>query len=271
MTTDDHELDLELDLDGAVCVVTGATRGIGRAAALALGRSGGHVVVVGRSTTERPDSFAPGTLEEVVAQLGAEGIPALAVQADLTDPAGADVVVERTLDWRGRCDVLVNNAAYTSNGPILQVPPRRWQTGFQMQVTTPLQLCQAFVPGMLERRRGRVLNVGTRAARELIENLPLYGTTKTAQEQLTHWLDFELGGRGVSFNVFRIESVVTTEGWHVVLEHQGEEIATGSHTSTELVTPEECAEIIEWMVRRPASWSGEALEIAEARVLRGGA
>jgi NAD(P)-dependent dehydrogenase (short-subunit alcohol dehydrogenase family) len=268
VTAGDEELDLELDLAGAVCVVTGATRGIGRAAALALGRSGAHVVVVGRSTHERPDSFAPGTLEEVVAQLGAEGIPALAVQADLTDPGGADVVVERTLDWRGRCDVLVNNAAYTSNGPILEVPPRRWQTGFQMQVTTPLQLCQAFVPGMLERGQGRVLNVGTRAARELIENLPLYGTTKTAQEQMTRWLDFELGGRGVSFNVFRIESVVTTEGWHVVLEHQGEDIATGSHTSTELVTPEECATIIEWMVRRPSSWSGQVLEIAEARELR---
>ena len=78
-TTDDHGIDDELDLDGAVCVVTGATRGIGRAAALALGRSGAHVVVVGRSTQQRPDSFAPGTLEEVVAQLDGEGIPALAV------------------------------------------------------------------------------------------------------------------------------------------------------------------------------------------------
>jgi NADP-dependent 3-hydroxy acid dehydrogenase YdfG len=85
---------------------------------------------------------------------------------------------------------------------------------------------------------------------------------------MTRWLDFELGGCGVSFNVFRIESVVTTEGWHVVLEHQGEDIATGSHTSTELVTPEECATIIEWMVRRPSSWSGQVLEIAEARELR---
>ena len=154
------------ELDGAVCVVTGATRGIGRVTARTLGAAGAHVVIVGRSTRERPDSFAPGTLEEVEAELAEQDVPVLAVQADLTDPAQVDLVIERTFEWRGRCDVLVNNAAYTSNGSILKVPPRRWQTGFQMQVATPLQLCQAFVPGMLERHNGRVLNVGTRAARE---------------------------------------------------------------------------------------------------------
>ncbi len=262
MTTGSND---DFELDGAVCVVTGATRGIGRVTARKLGSAGAHVVIVGRSTRERPDAFAPGTLEEVEAQLTGEGIPVLAVQADLTDPAQVDLVVERTLEWRGRCDVLVNNAAYTSNGSILEVPPRRWQTGFQMQVTTPLQLCQAFVPGMLDRGNGRVLNVGTRAAREMIENLPLYGTTKTAAERMTLWWDFEFGGRGVSFNVFRIDSVVTTEGWHVVLEQQGEEIATGSYTTAELVAPEECADIIEWMVRQPSSWSGQIIEIPEAR------
>ena len=260
--------DEAFDLEGAVTVVTGATRGIGRAAALALGRSGAELVLVGRSTHERPDAFAPGTLEEVVDQVRAEGIEAIGVQADLTDPVQVGTVVERTLEWRGRCDVLVNNAAYTSNGPILEVPARRWQIGFQMQVTTPLQLCQAFVPGMLERGSGRVLNIGTRAARDLLENLALYGVTKTAAERMTQFLDSEAGGRGVSFNVFCIDQVVTTEGWHVVLENQGEEIAMGGYTATELVSPEECATIIEWMVRQPSSWSGQSLMIDELRALQ---
>ena len=101
--------------------------------------------------------------------------------------------------------------------------------------------------------------------RELIDNLPLYGTTKAAAERMTLWWDFELGGQGVSYNVFRIDSVVTTEGWHVVLEQQGQEIATGSYTSAEFVTPEECADIIEWMIRQPGSWSGQIVEIPEAR------
>jgi NAD(P)-dependent dehydrogenase (short-subunit alcohol dehydrogenase family) len=257
------------DLRGTVAVVTGATRGIGRATAVELSRSGAEVVVVGRSTAERPDAYQPGTLDEVVEQLRAEGVDALGVQADLTDPAQVGAVAERTLEWRGRCDLLVNNAAYTSNGPILEVPARRWQNGFQVQVTTPLQLCQAFVPGMLERGHGRVINVGTRAAVEYIDNLALYGTTKAAAERLTGALHFEHGGDAVSFNLFRIETVVTTEGWHTVLEQQGEEIAMGSYTAEELVSPEECAEILVWMARQPTSWSGQTVTIADARRQRG--
>ena len=256
-------------LAGVVAVVTGATRGIGRVTANVLGRAGADVVVVGRSTKERPDAWAPGTLEEVAAQLAEQGIEALAVQADLTKAEGVQAVIDQTMQWRGRCDLLVNNAAYTSNGPILEIPPRRWQTGFQMQVSTPLQLIQAFVPGMLERGDGRVINIGTRAAVEFMPDLHLYGVTKCAAERLTKALDYELGGRGVSFNVFRIDQVVTTEGWHVVLEQQGEAMAMGGYTATELVSPEECAEITLWMAQQPTSWSGNALPIAELRALMG--
>ena len=262
MTGDDG-----FDLRGAVAVVTGATRGIGRVTAAFLARAGADVAVVGRSTAERPDAFAPGTLEEVVTQLEAEGVAALGVQADLTDPASVATVVEQTLAWRGRCDVLVHNAAYTSNGPILEIPPRRWQTGFQMQVTTPLQLCQALVPGMLERGRGRVIMIGTRAAREPLDDLGLYGVTKAAADRMTMQLHHELGGRGVSFNVFCIDQVVTTEGWYVVREHQGEEIAMGGYTASELVSPEECAEIVTWMAQQPSSWSGNSLVLRELRAL----
>jgi NAD(P)-dependent dehydrogenase (short-subunit alcohol dehydrogenase family) len=256
-------------LDGVVAVITGATRGIGRVTANVLGQAGADVVVVGRSTNDRPDAWAPGTLEEVAAQLEEQGIDALAVQADLTKPEGVQAVIDQTMDWRGRCDLLINNAAYTSNGPILEIPPRRWQTGFQMQVSTPLQLIQAFVPGMLERGNGRVINIGTRAAVELMPDLHLYGVTKCAAERLTKALDYELGGRGVSFNVFRIDQVVTTEGWHVVLEQQGEAMAMGGYTATELVTPAECAEITLWMAQQPTSWSGNALPIAALRELMG--
>ena len=137
-------------LQGAVAVVTGATRGIGRATADVLGRAGADVVVVGRSTRDRPDKFAAGTLEDVVEELAGDGIAALGVQADLTVAEQVDDVVIKTMEWRGRCDVLVNSVAYASNGPILSVPSHRWHLGFQAQVITPIQLCQGFVPGMLE-------------------------------------------------------------------------------------------------------------------------
>jgi 3-oxoacyl-[acyl-carrier protein] reductase len=259
--------DERLDLHGKVAVVTGATRGIGKAAAVALAREGAELVIVGRSTNERPDAYQPGTLESVVEELEALGTNALGVQADLLDPAQVADVVERTLEWRGRCDVLINNSAYTSNGPILQVAPRKWQNGFQMQVTTPLQLIQGFTPGMFERGYGRVLCIGSRAGREYLDNMGLYGVSKTAQERMTGFLDFEAGGRGVSFNVFCVDTVVTTEGWRTVMEQQGEEIAMGG--ATWVVSPEECGEIIAWMVRQPGSWSGQSLTINELRELMG--
>src|SRR5262249_36992398 len=108
--TEDHSSRDGFTLDGAVAIVTGATRGIGRATAEVLGGAGAHVVVVGRSTRERPHRFSPGTVDDVAAELGAAGIDVLGVPADLTDPARVATIVDRTLEWRGRCDVLVNNA-----------------------------------------------------------------------------------------------------------------------------------------------------------------
>ncbi len=255
-------------LQGAVAVVTGATRGIGRATVDALGRAGAAVVVVGRSTRDRPDKFATGTLEDVVEELAADGIDALGVQADLTVAEQVDDVVAKTLAWRGRCDVLVNNVAYASNGPILGVPAHRWHLGFQAQVVTSLQLCQGFVPGMVERERGRVLNVGTRAASVILPNMGLYGITKLAGERMIEFLDFEWGGHGVSFNTFRIDKIVPTDAYRLALERQGEAVARGGLAEDDMVTPEECGEIILWMLSRPSSWSGRAIEIQEARDLQ---
>ena len=255
-------------LQGAVAVVTGATRGIGRATADALGRAGADVVVVGRSTRDRPDKFAAGTLEDVVEVLAADGVQALGVQADLTLAEQVDDVVAKTLEWRGRCDVLVNNVAYASNGPILGVPSHRWHFGFQAQVVTPLQLCQGFVPGMLEREQGRVLNVGSRAASVLLPNMGLYGVTKLAGERMIEFLDFEWSGRGVSFNTFRIDKIVPPDAYRLALERQGEDVARGGLDKDDMVSTQECGEIIEWMLTRPSSWSGQSIEIQEARDLQ---
>src|SRR5262245_59504172 len=155
------------DLTDAVTVITGATRGIGREAALTFGRAGAKVVIVGRTTDDSPHQVLAGTLESVLAELHGEGIDARSLQADLLDEDQTQSIVDRTLEWYGRCDVLVNNAAYTSNGPILQVPWGRWQKGMRVHVTAPLQLVQGFVPGMLERGSGRVVNVSSSAAAAL--------------------------------------------------------------------------------------------------------
>ena len=261
--------DAPFDLAGAVTVVTGATRGIGRQAAIALGRAGARLVLVGRTRAAAADAVLPGSLDEVAAALGAEGVEVRTVQADLTDAVQTQAIVERTLEWYGRCDVLVNNAAYTSNGPIMEIPSSRWHKAMRAQVAAPLQLVQGLVPGMLERGMGRVVNVSSAAAASLASGLALYSVSKQAMERLTEYLHLEVGGRGVSFNVLRIDRVVATEGWQHVYDTQGEAVATMGGSVTDVVAPEVVALQIEWMVRRPSTWSGNIVGCGDVAALGG--
>jgi NAD(P)-dependent dehydrogenase (short-subunit alcohol dehydrogenase family) len=258
------------DLTSAVAVVTGATRGIGRQAAFALGRAGARIVAVGRTSDTALNPVLPGTVEEVTALMAAEGIDARPVQADITDASGTQRVIDRTLEWFGRCDVLVNNAAFTSNGPIMAVPWRRWERAFRAQVVSPLQMCQAFVPGMLDRGYGRVVNVSSGASQSMMPNLALYSVSKQAMERFTDYLDFELGGRGVSFNTLRVDRLVRTEGWQHVADTQGVEMATGgSGDVSGSMTAAEAGAHIAWMVGQPSSWSGQTVGFADITALGG--
>jgi len=261
--------DEPFEIPGSVAVVTGATRGIGKQAALALGRAGARLVLVGRTRADAPHALLPGTLDSVAAELEAEGVEVLVIQADLTDPDQTQEIVTRTLERHGRCDVLVNNAAYTSNGPILQVPWSRWQKAMRAQVVAPLQLVQGFVPGMLERGSGRVVNVSSEAASTLAPNLSLYSVTKQAMERLNDYLQLELGGRGVSFNVLHIERLVATEGFQYVYDTQGAEIATMGGSVSDLIPPDVVGRQIEWLVRRPSTWSGHIVSCAGVGALGG--
>jgi NAD(P)-dependent dehydrogenase (short-subunit alcohol dehydrogenase family) len=250
-------------LDGAVAVVTGATRGIGRATAFALGRAGARVVVVGRTGDASPNRPLPGTVEEVAAALEALGVEALAVQADLSDPDQTAAIVERTLAWQGGCDILVNNAAFTSNGPIMAVPWRRWQTGFRLQVVAPLQLCQGFLPGMMEKGAGRVVNVSSGASTAPVAGLALYSTTKLAMERWSDCLNLETAGSGVAVNTLRVDRIVATEGFRHVLETQGVDIATGGQGMRAVMESEGAAAHVLWMVCQPVGWTGHTVGFAD--------
>src|SRR5262245_47712670 len=142
------------DLDGAVAVVTGAARGLGRALALELGRSGARVVLGGRSTAATPSKALPGTLDEVSAELDGLGVEALTVPADVADPAQVDRVVRLTLARFGRCDLLVNNAAVSFLGGFLEVRPSKWRAAIGVNLLGPVMLTHALLPGMLDRRHG---------------------------------------------------------------------------------------------------------------------
>lgn len=254
------------DLAGAVAVVTGATRGLGRATATALADAGARVVVVGRSTHDAPHRMLPGTLEEAAADLRDRGAEVLAVQADLNQRDDAQRVVDEVLAWAGRCDVLVCNASYTPAGDFFAVPASRWTTGWNITVLSSVILLQGFLPGMLERGRGRVTAVGSRAARYAAEPAPgstegedsqvplLYGVSKAALERLIVGLHDSYGGRGVSFTNLR-SGPFASESFEVMSGPTG-----FAGAKDRVNTPAEVAAALRWLITQPESLSGHIVD-----------
>ncbi|MGE0384676.1 MAG: SDR family NAD(P)-dependent oxidoreductase [Gammaproteobacteria bacterium] len=178
-----------MSLEGQVAVITGATRGIGKDIARSLAKRGAHLVLCGRSTNDNPNRAGlPGTLEGIEAELRAAGTEVIVVAADLARAEDLQKVVDATMSRFGRCDLLVNNAAVSFLGPFLEVPVRRWQPVIAVNLMATVTLCHAFLPGMLERGSGRIINMSSGAAdtkvKQEVTQLP-YSASKAAIEAVT--------------------------------------------------------------------------------------
>jgi NAD(P)-dependent dehydrogenase (short-subunit alcohol dehydrogenase family) len=180
-------------LDGQVAVVTGATRGLGRGFATALGEAGASVVVVGRD---------PEAAGEVLADLAARDVEAIFVPADITVPAEVEAVLTATLQRFGRVDVLVNNAGTCVHAPALDVTPQDWRSVMTTNVDALWTCSQVFGRHFVEARTGTIINIGSISA--MIVNRPqwqpAYNASKAAVHQLTKSLAAEWAPYGVRVN-----------------------------------------------------------------------
>jgi NAD(P)-dependent dehydrogenase (short-subunit alcohol dehydrogenase family) len=153
----------ELDLAGKVVLITGASRGVGKQAAMQFARRGAHIVLAAR--TVDADSALPGTLGETLSAIEALNVGALAVPTDLASESDLDALVEAAVRRFGGIDVLINNAAATA-GPIwskrfLELTREDWLYQFAVNVHAPFTLMQRVVPLMEGRGGGRILNLST--------------------------------------------------------------------------------------------------------------
>jgi NAD(P)-dependent dehydrogenase (short-subunit alcohol dehydrogenase family) len=203
-----------LDLSGKVVIVTGASRGVGRQAALDFARRGARVVLAAR--TVEADTILPGSMGEAIAQIEAMGGQALAVQTDLAKREDLEKLVNATVDRFGGVDILVNNAAVTVSPAwskkFLDLPLDEWLYQFDVNLHAPFILMQLTVPIMESRGGGRIVNVTTgsgevfrlaeepvklasNAGRNLI--MPGYYASKRALDRLSNVIAPDLAPRNI--------------------------------------------------------------------------
>jgi NAD(P)-dependent dehydrogenase (short-subunit alcohol dehydrogenase family) len=180
-------------MDGRTALVTGGSRGLGRAMGQALGEAGAAVALVARGLD--------GT-RQAADDLARQGIRTIAVQADITDTAQVEQMVETVTNELGPVDVLVNNAGISAPGRALETPDTEWDEVFATNVNGLWYCSRAVARNMIERGTGTIVNVGSMSA--MIVNQPRwqpsYLASKAAVHQLTKALAAEWAPHGIRVN-----------------------------------------------------------------------
>lgn len=188
-------------LRGKVALVTGASSGIGKALALALGAEGADVILVGRAQ-DRLDAVAQ-----------AIDTQTLAISADLTIPAEVDRVVSAALARFGRIDLLLPNAGLYIPGDVVEGDPDAWDRLLAINVNSVFRLIRAALPGMVAQKGGQILVTSSVSGHQAIEWEPVYSASKHAIQSFVHGLRRQVGRHNVRVGAIA-PGVVLNELWN---------------------------------------------------------
>ena len=256
-----------------IALVTGGGRGIGEAIARRLAADGARVVVTGRTQAD---------IERVAAELNearAHGIDNhLALVADLADRAATDAFLASLLAAVERVDILVNNAGIAVSAPLSKVADDSWDRIMEVNATAPFRLCRALIPGMVERKWGRVVNIASNAGVSGYRYSAAYCASKHALVGMTRALAVDLARKGVTINA-------VCPGWVAtrMVEEATERIASKTGRSQEqalaalasmspqgrVLDPTEVAHVVAHLVSDLARGiHGQALVIDGGQILK---
>ncbi|MEX2228111.1 MAG: SDR family oxidoreductase [Dehalococcoidia bacterium] len=204
-------------LEGRVALVTGGGRGIGRAICLRLATDGADVAVNYRGSEA--------AARAVVAEIEALGRRACAYQADISDPAACDAMLEQAIADFGQIDMLVNNAGIGSSGinrpTITDATPEQVNLLLGANLLGPLHLCRALVPHMRQAVRSDVIMISSVATQNMGPRMGIYSITKAGMEALAHTLAKEERQHGMRVNIVAPGLVETDMGRNLVRQLTG--------------------------------------------------
>ncbi|MGA2986496.1 MAG: 3-oxoacyl-ACP reductase family protein [Terriglobia bacterium] len=192
---------MDKSLAGRVALVTGGSRGIGRATCLALAARGAAVAVLCRSHLDQA--------KEVVQQIQTGGERALAVQADVLVPGTIKRSVQEAVSGLGRIDILVNSLGEMTDGPVANMKDEDWDQSLAVNLGSAFRYARECIPSMQERRWGRIINVSSQVAYTGSNNHAHYAAAKSGLLGFTFSLAKELGASGVTINVVAPGRIVT--------------------------------------------------------------
>ncbi len=180
-------------LEGHVALITGGSRGIGRATSLRLAEAGAAVAVNYNRSAD--------AAQAIVEQITSGGGQAIAVQGDVSDRTAVEAMVRRSAERLGTVDILVNNAGILMRGELLEYEEADLDAMWQVNVKGVIYCAAAAAPGMIERGRGRIINVSSNAGiGTAFTGTTMYAATKGAVLILTKRMAFELGKHGITVN-----------------------------------------------------------------------
>ena len=237
-------------LDEKVALVSGAGRGMGLGVAQTLARQGATVLI---------NDFYPERAEAAAQTLQSEGLTAFAATADMTDRSAIFAMVKRMTATHGAIDVFVHNAGIPAQGwgysQFLDSPPSEWDAWLQLNLHGLMHACQALLPGMIERRWGRIVAINSDAARTATGmGLCAYGAAKAAAVGFIRNLSGEVGRHGITANALSLGTMNNWEG--------AEQIARKTNSVGRAGSPQDVGAAVAYLASREAEWvNGQLLPV----------
>jgi ribitol 2-dehydrogenase len=228
---------MAVSLQGKVALITGASSGIGRALAIALGAEGVSLALAARSV-ER--------LEAV--KVAAHAPDAIIIPAELTKPVDVDAMVRQTLDHYGRIDILLANAGIYTPGDVADGVPDDWDAAISVNVNSVFRAIRATLPGMIAQGSGDIVVTSSISGHQAIQWEPVYSATKHAIQSFVHGLRRQVGPQGIRVGAIA-PGIVLNELWGYT-----DPAAIAAKVATrEGLQSEDVAEAVLFMLTRPAN------------------